>query len=76
MDRIALAKELVKLAKAVSAVNPTSLAEGQAADAVLEYLNAVRRDKDIFDEAARKKIINYIQDAIEALDKAGDILNA
>ena len=76
MDRTALAKELLKLAKAVSAVNATSLAEGKAAVAVLEYLHAVQKDKDIFDEAARKKIAGFIEDAIEALDKAGDVLNA
>ncbi len=77
MDKNKIASEILKCAKTLMADNhylTLDKALGKASVALSDLDSELRRDKMITDSKVKKEILKGVQDAIEALDKAGDIL--
>ncbi len=73
MNRERVAKELVAVARELTAADDLSSLYGDAAFALMNFFKAVRRDREVT-PALKRQADRYIQDAVEGLDKAGDVL--
>jgi polysaccharide deacetylase 2 family uncharacterized protein YibQ len=77
MDKKKVATELLTLAKTLVAGNRYVILDasvGKASVALADLVQDVLRDRAITDKKVKKDILESLQDAIEAMDKAGEAI--